>query len=160
MDKNIQLPISNKNKLKHQNVEQWLNSKVNDTSISSQYEINEYTIRPYASHYDKITYYIENDSDLNANEMILYQLIDNMTDKELSGDTKINKLSVYMDHILLRPNTNRYHANSLFRQLIDFSYDNNYNYNIYNVNAREYINVNLMDLSLKESFYKFCHDNS
>lgn len=155
MDKKIQLPIIHINKL-----EKWLNSKVNDKTVSSKYEIDEYTIKPYDSHYDKNTYYTENDSDLKASETILYQLINNLTDEELNENTEISKLSPYADHILIRPNTNRYHANLLFRQLIDVSYDNNYDYELYNANMDEQINVNLMDITMKKSFYKFCYDNS
>lgn len=154
MNKAISLPIIKVNKLN-----QWLDSKVNDKDIWSKHEVDEYTIKPYKSHYNKNAYYTENDSDVSASDKVFHQLIDDMGD-DLTEDMKLHKLSMYDDHIMLNPNTNRYHSNLLFRQLIDFSHDNNHEYAIYNTKYNEHIDVNLMDVSLKESFYKFCKDNS
>jgi len=153
MSKAISLPIIKVNKLN-----QWLDSKVNDKDIWSKHEVDEHTIKPYTSHYDKSTYYTENDSDINASDKVFHQLIDDMGD-DLTEDMELYKLSMYDDHIMLSPNTNRFHSNLLFRQLVDFSHDNNHEYAIYNTNHNEHIDVNLMDVSLKKSFYKFCKDN-
>ncbi|QKF94026.1 hypothetical protein QKU48_gp0568 [Fadolivirus algeromassiliense] len=138
----------------------WLDNKVSDHDIMSKYEIDEYTIRPYYSYYEMSTYYDENDSDMKKSENMTLQYINNSTEEELEEDKELLKLSQYADHILLYPNTNRYHANSLFRQLIDYSYNNNYDYNIYDPDTRQVSLNNLMDKALKKSFYKFCYDNT
>jgi len=115
-------------------IESWLNSKVNDQDVE-KYKVNEYTIKPYYSQYDMSNYYKPNDTDIKANS--------------LNYD---EKLSEYDDHIFLYPNTNRYHANMLFRQLTDYAYNRNFDYC-----DRKH---NVMDISMKKSFYKFCHENS
>src|SRR5690349_11629843 len=57
-------------------------------------------------------------------------------------------------------NTNKYHAETLFRQMLDYSDANNFNYSIYNCQKEDYIDCNLLDVSLRDSFYKFCYDHS
>jgi hypothetical protein len=144
-------------------ITKWLDSKVADKTVENKYEIDELTIKPYKSHYGNYAYYGENDIDtknMSTSDKYMFQLMGTMTDEELKEDMEIYKLSLYADHVLIRPNTNRYHANLLFRKLIDQAFDNDYDYDIYNVNANEHLNVNLMDISLKKSFYKFCYDNS
>lgn len=123
----------------------WLNSKVNDNRLD-KYVIDEHSLSPYHSKYGEYCYYTNGDSDMQMNDEI--QQYDNTNE--------------YNDHIFLYPNTNRYHANYLFRQLLDVSYDNNFDYKIYSKNGKniEHEYYNLIDISLKESFYQFCHDNS
>ena len=155
MSNALKLPIITVNK-----IDQWLDKKVNDETILSKHEIDKYTIKPYQSHYDKDAYYVKNDPDIKSSDQIVHQLINDFGQNFIIEDPKLQNLVMYDDHILLNPNTNRYHANLLFRKLVDFSFDNDYDYTIYNANDDEQINVNLMDVSLKKSFYKFCHDNS
>ena len=131
---------------KQEQIEKWLNEKVNDKTLD-KYGINEYTIRPYSSKHELYCYYKQNDSDMRANNALVQ-------------NDESSRLREYNDHILLYPNTNRYHANSLFRQLIDHSYDNNFDYELYNDETSKYDRVNIMDVELKKSFYKFCYDNS
>jgi hypothetical protein len=124
------------------NVSQWLNSKVNDRDME-KYKVCDNTISPYVSKHDFECYYTENDSDVRS-----------------SVQVDDSQLDPYVDHILLYPNTNRYHTNSLFRQLIDHSYSNSFDFKLYNDETNEYDKLNLMDVSLKNSFYRFCHENS
>lgn len=142
------------------NLKKWLDSKVFDNSIRSVYDINDDTIKHYPSHYKKDIYYNFDDDDIHKSDKLSLNVIINMSDDELESEPELKKLSNYVDHILLNPNTNRYHANYLFRQLIDNSYDNEYDYNIYNMSTKSTDLMNLIDKSLKESFYKFCYDNS
>jgi len=57
-------------------------------------------------------------------------------------------------------NTNKYHVETLFRQMIDYSGVNNFNYTIYNCDKEDYIDCNLLEVTLRDSFYKFCYDHS
>ena len=138
--------------LSNNNLDKWLNKVLNN------YET---TIQPYKSDNNKQLYYDDiNDIDFNANDEILSQIITNMTDTELDENPELKKLNEYMDHILINPDTNRYHANLLFRQLIDFSHENDFNYKIYNDITNEYDKKNLLNKSMKKSFYEFCYNYS
>jgi hypothetical protein len=138
----------------------WLDEKVNDKYIDNKYYTTNYTLKPYTSHYDFNTYYKDNDMDINASNKKLYDCITNSSKNDLEDNDFIYNLSLYIDHLLINPNTNRNHANTLFRQLIDYSFDNNFDYNLFNYNSNEYELINLMDVSMKKSFYKFCYDYS
>lgn len=143
-------------------IETWLDSKVMDCDISSKYDISEYTLKPYHSHYDKTVYYEDdgNDTDIKNNDMVYSAIINSISINELEDDIELKKISKYNDHILLDPNTNRYHSNYLFRQLIDFAYDNKYAYDIYDSESGITEKFNIMDKSLKSTFYKFCYNNT
>jgi len=141
-------------------MENWLNNKVDDVTVTTKYDIDEHTITPYKSHHEKDMYYTHNDTDIMAHEKGLYQMINDVTDEELENDPQLENLILYDDHILLCPNTNRYHANSLFRQLVDFSHDNDYVYDTYDTTTHKQTKFHLMNASMKESFYRFCCDNS
>ncbi len=97
---------------------------------------------------------------MKKHDKFAYDVINRMTQEELNNDNYYFKMSKYCDHILLYPNTNRYHANYLFRKLIDFAQDNDFNYYIYDKKTKEYKACDLMDKSLKDVFYKFCYDNT
>jgi hypothetical protein len=125
------------------NIEKWLDAKVNDEDILEYNEINEYTIPHYTSKYKKDVYYGTNDID--------------DVDSVYDVDSEMNN---YMDHVLIYPNTNRYHANMLFRQLIDYSIDNNFMYDIYDAGLNEHKSYTLLNKTFKESFYKFCYMHS
>lgn len=131
-------------------VESWLNSKVDDKDME-KYNVNDYTIKPYNSQYEMSYYYMSDDTDVKA---------DNTTLKEYYDCNKCDQLGSYNDHVFIYPNTNRYHANLLFRQLIDYSHSNNLNYELCDEITFEIDKLDIMDVSLKNSFYKFCYDNS
>lgn len=138
------VPSNTQNKLK-----KWLDSKVYDNSIENKYEITEFTLKPYKSKYNKEIYYTENDEDCE----FLCDLKDN--------NNLQTELDNYDDHLFIPPNTNRYHTNSLFRQLIDFSIENEFSNNYFVDDGKNgYMKCNIIDRSLKKAFYKFCHDNS
>jgi len=143
-------------------LEQWLDSKVNDKTILIKEEINKNSIPHYQSQYAKSNYYTNDDTDLKSNNELMFDIINNTKRNKL--DKYLLPLSQYMDHILLYPNTNRYHANYLFRKLIDTTKNNNYiynnEYNEYNEETNNYKSINLIDISLKKAFYKFCYDNT
>ena len=109
----------------------WLKLKLNVNDDMNYY---------YISKYEKEAYYDVNDID---------------------EQNKIsNENQSYTDYIYIEPNTNQYHANMLFRRLIDYSIDNNFTYSIYDDKNNDYIQCDLMDKTLKKSFYKFCYENS
>ena len=86
----------------------------------------------YYSKYPKEAYYVKNDVDLKY---------------DTQSDTH--------DHISLNPDTNRYHANMLFRMLVDYVVENDM---AFRINSQDY--AYLIDASMKKSFYKFCQDHS
>lgn len=73
--------------------------------------------------------------------------------KEIYNDTEEDDMSDQM-------NKNKYHADILFKQMIDYSYDNNFDYTVYNSEKKNYMDCNLMYGNMKDSFYKFCYENS
>jgi hypothetical protein len=121
-------------------MEIWLDSKVNDEDVD-MFSCNEYTVEPYYSVYEKSEYYNHNDSDTKSK-----LVSDNIDDPELEK---------YNDHLFIYPNTNRYHANMLFRQIIDFSLLNE----LYIFDNTESM-INISDVIDKDSFYDFCYKNS
>ena len=62
--------------------------------------------------------------------------------------------------ILIPPNTNRYHANYLFKRMVDFTYNNDMLYEIGNPSTQSYDTVPLITPSFKHAFYAFCYNNS
>lgn len=129
----------------------WLDSKVNDVTITNKMEIFENTITPYNSQND-ITAYYENDNDFNDQYEGLHDYI---IHNNSFVSKKMEDISQYMDHTLIPINTNRYHANSLFRQLIDYTIKNNMKYILQGDNIGS-----LFDKSMKDNFYKFCYEKS
>lgn len=113
------------------NITNWLDSKISDTDAISH----------YISQYERDTYYNTNDVDEQK--------------KDIPDEEK-----KYIDHMYIEPDTKRYHANMLFRRLLDYSIDNNFTYNIYDEENNDYEWCDLIDKTLKESFYKFCYENS
>ena len=140
-------------------VNDWLNDKVKDKSVS-KYGFDDNVLPAYYSHYAKEDYYDEGDIDAKQDDIAYKQLINTMTNEELSEDPVLGKIAEYVDYLLLYPNTNRYHANTLFRQLIDFAYDNKCEYDVYDPKTRKIEKINLMDKSQKRVFYEFCYRES
>jgi hypothetical protein len=126
-------------------MENWLNNKVNDKYLG-QYDMNS-SVMIYDSKYDKVVYYEVGDSDMLA------------IDKNDVGqeDYEIYK---YDDSLFIYPNTNRYHANLLFRQMIDFSIGNNMTFLVKSGKDNDVLNIDLLGSQMKEAFYGFCFDNT
>ena len=129
----------------------WLNSKVRDDTIKDIYEINEYTLSPYEGYFDDINYYSPNDDDLQNNAICCLE----------NNEYLIDYVDSFKDiDILIPPNTNRFHCNTLFKQLVDYSIFNNYEYDIYDDLINELRNYPLIYPEFKEEFYKFCFENT
>ena len=69
-----------------------------------------------------------------------------------------NYIETYNNNqILIPPQSNRFHVNQLFKKIIDYVHDNNMNYQIYSETFNSYIKTDLIDISRKNNFYKFCY---
>ena len=85
----------------------------------------------------------------------------------LLGWVNNNSEGVYIDiegteqniNIFLPPNTNIYHANHLFKKMVNNCNQNNYIYKISN-DKGGVRNELLIDPDFKEAFYKFCYKNT
>ena len=117
-------------------MEKWLDTKIKGNDLPRFYE-SIYTMDAYYKDKEK-----NKDIDLkNYNEIVI--------------------LPEYEDHIYIDPTTNRYHANMLFRMLIDYAYENEFDYELHDPETKSvYLKFNLMDRELKKSFYDFCYKNS
>lgn len=59
-----------------------------------------------------------------------------------------------------RTNSNGYHTDILFRQIIDYTHGNDIFYKIYDPVTKDYVECDLFDNTMKDSFYQFCYENS
>lgn len=117
--------------------------KKTDLEIWLDTKVKKNIVEPYSSIYNRDAYYHLQDID-----MINYDMSNHNVNTE------------YMDHIYIDPSTNRYHANMLFRMLIDYAYESDMDYTLNDPETRKpYLEFNLMDRSLKKDFYKFCYEN-
>lgn len=83
------------------------------------------------------------------------------SDLKYLSKRKFNYDPEYQDHIYIDPATNRFHANMLFRMMIDYAYENNLDYILHDPETKKpYHKFNLMDKELKHSFYDFCYKNT
>jgi len=123
-----------------QKLNNWLESKYNNSCY----------IRPYHSQYTIDQYYQKNDIDIKKDDIWSRQLIeslDSTRSRDIYRDNpELLRKKVYSDHILLNPDTNRYHTNMLFRQLIDYTLNNDL--------------TDLFNIEMKNAFYKFCFEMS
>jgi len=62
--------------------------------------------------------------------------------------------------ILIPPNTYRYHANYLFKKIIDYVEHNGCMYEYYDSRKGKTMKFKLFDKNMKDAFYKFCYDNT
>ncbi len=121
-------------------IDAWLDKKICEEPL----------LDPYYSAYTKDAYYKDSDSDCNFKNSI----------NPIDPIDFANR-NIYQDHIYIDPNTNRYHANMLFRMMVDYSYDHNFDYILHDPETKKkYLEFNLMDRELKEPFYKFCFENT
>lgn len=68
----------------------------------------------------------------------------------------INALPNQID-IKIPPHTNRYHANFLFKQLVDYGVRNNLIYKIYDPKDKKWHKFPLVHPVFKDAFYNFCY---
>lgn len=59
------------------------------------------------------------------------------------------------NHIL-----NKEHVNMLFKKMMDCTYDNNFNYKVYDNNSKKRIKCDILDSSMEGSFNDFCYNHS
>ena len=127
----------------------WLNDTVDDIFDREQYENTDDILPMYYGKYSLDKYYHKNDYDLYANDINIQDTNNKFIDKYIDD---------YKDYqILIPPQTNRFHANQLFKKMIDCSIDNKFEYKIYDENTNKYVSVPLIDTSIKNDFYKFCY---
>lgn len=106
---------------------------------------NEIPPAPYTSTYTRDAYYGNEKSD---------------SDLKYLSKRKFNYDPEYQDHIYIDPTTNRFHANMLFRMMIDYAYEHDFDYVLHDPETKKpYHKFNLMDKELKQSFYNFCYNN-
>lgn len=121
----------------------WLDSKVNDPEIRNKWE-NKYFIG-----YENTEKYYYIESDILAHDECYAEIINEYKKmgtaaavEEIKSDPlldHLNNIMVYSGiNLLIPPNTNRYHANLLFNQMLDAS--------------------NIVDPEIKEKFYEFCKE--
>lgn len=63
-------------------------------------------------------------------------------------------------NVLIPANTNRYHANYLFKSMIDCADDFDMIYTYKDPRTNESVCLNLVDKNFKDQFYEFCYDNT
>jgi len=194
--------------------EQWLNQKVDDYTISSEYENSKYNLDVILRKYEPTSsfsyYYEDNDIDIRNNNDYHLNLLDEykkddfdpLDDDELDRlefldqiaerykpksffrmmgyngfddanwetvDSKSSKGYITNNKpeeideeitILIPPNTNRYHANYLFKRMVQYSINNNMYYDVEDPYKDVYRTELLVEPDIKEAFYKFCYHNT
>lgn len=155
-------------------VNEWLDSRVTDpedTHMQKQ-RVPTLSMNVYHRYYKGDT-----DQDIKSSDNFSISLLDDMkrnSPQEIRSDKHLTLLDTvterYTDNsnkdkstiksVLIRPDTNRHHANFLFKRLVDFCDNNDFNYCSLNPSTYEYETMNLIDTSFKDSFYKFCYDNT
>jgi|SaaInlStandDraft_4_1057021.scaffolds.fasta_scaffold01572_8 hypothetical protein len=106
--------------------ERWLNKKTEHMP----YEYHRDILPPHPinpkEHYDY--YYSNNDTDEKASDVFYINLLNSIKQsnpRELKRDKHLAMINTYIERygkkkILINPNTNRYHANHLFKNIIDY----------------------------------------
>lgn len=154
-------------------LQNWLDSKVSDDNILDKYSKTPYNMPRHLNMYESLEdynrYYKKNDQDVNSADTFYPNLIDGMKEinpEDLSKDKQLKFLDSVTERykagkevksFLIPPNSNRYHTNYLFKQLVDFSDD--YNYSITDSTGNEVL-VPFIDVNFKNAFYKFCQENT
>jgi hypothetical protein len=158
------------------NLIRWLTSKVNDDTIHSIYDDSEYTLNNFLNEYEYIDDYTEfyNDGDIDMvlntdpliNDKSMSHLVERYRpasffkqDTWAKSNKKVKVKELSNDNrsidIFIPPNSNRYHTNYLFKKLVDESLKNDMYYHLDSVDP-----YRLFDITMKESFYKFCMKNT
>ena len=151
---------------------EWLDSKVSDDTIQNKYSKTSYNLPPHLNRNESIEYfyryYTKNDEDIDTADTFYPNFIDhmrNLNPEDLRNDEELKFLDSITERygkehkFLIPPNTNRYHTNFLFKHLIDVSDNSGYNYETVDLNDKV-VRLPFIDKELKQSFYKFCKDNT
>jgi hypothetical protein len=112
-----------------------------------------------------LNYYVERYT-TNENKLVDYKIkrdnkwmYDNnqkqTVDKAL--EEKVRNVDINEIDILIFPNSNRYHANYLFKQLVDCSDEYNMNYYLGDVQEEK---IKFIDVDFKNKFYEWCYENT
>lgn len=146
-------------------VNKWLTSKVNDCNVSHKWQkpliLPRYSGKMPETLYGK--YYAQKGIDIdikntdpNLSKIIKYDC-DNFNNNSLELVTEL-----YGDKsVLLPPNSNQYHANYLFKQLIDHTYDITFDVPMIAKNGVVIKKkLPMFGPEFKNSFYNFCHKYS
>jgi deoxyhypusine synthase len=152
-------------------LKKWLNNKMDKHELSFYKPPYDY-IKTGGSNYpeDYKLFYSKNDIDDKMNSMVTIEQIKNIvtnnkemikTDKELQNMLK--SIETYGKKSIIIPNnTNRAHANYLFKELVKEVEENRMYIEIPTLQKDyiEYNEVPIFDKKMKDSFYKFCMENS
>jgi len=138
-------------------LDKWLDKRVK--GAVSKYDYYDGILESY--HSDNLSmddynrYYVMDDIDIKHNSLIMQRILDHETDSPTGVNLSYYK-EEYKDNNILKhelmipPNTNHKHSQFLFKSLVDCSKRENM------IHMKSY----LIDKTMKESFYKFCKDNS
>lgn len=152
------------------NLQNWLDSKVTDSEVADKYSPmscilpvhSAYQLRYQpASSYSR--YYTEDDQDIKAHDSFYSDLIDGSDPRDVLSDPTLKHLNSvtqrYGRHttrsVLIPPNTNRYHANYLFRQMVDLGFSNSLNYSVLGKDGAS-MTIPFVTPEFKSAFYEFC----
>lgn len=136
------------------NTEKWLDSLVKDSEVIDAYKPYSCRLKTKQTVSDNFNfYYQEDDTDVKKNQQFyleMFRIPD--TTKETKTIRQLKDNVEYYDNreMLLKPNTNRFHANYLFKRLVDYCLENNLNYPT----------GPMFNVGLKNDFYKFCYENT
>jgi aspartate/glutamate racemase len=142
------------------NLEKWLRQPIDENKevfIGSKYS------NIYMGRHDPAKYPIyfdgNNDIDIKMNDEAIVGIVKfNETDIKNSKDKELiqmhNSCEKYGDKMIVFPrNTNRAHANYLFKRMIDLIH---LNYLGLSIDPENDSKIAIVDTSMKQSFYEFC----
>ena len=143
-------------------VKRWLNSKVINHHLLSPISGGINTNDQIRSSKDFYLYYDDNDEDIKSSDSFFISVL--TESPELKNDPYLKNLNSVLERyenkkVLLKPDTNRSHANSLLKDMIDFCQHDDFVFESLNKNG-EVEKFNLIDKSIKQSFYNFCYHNT
>lgn len=144
-------------------VQQWLDSKVNDELVVGKYDVERYHIGQGEYNPDMFDRYYNKDSgdqDVAASDTSYITLVDTekLHVKKLDDQLAFIDKSVEryeQESVLIPPHSNRWHANHLFKQLVDYCASNKLLFE-----TEEGDVEHLIDVNFKDAFYEFCYDNT
>jgi len=103
---------------------------------------------------NRMEQYVNNDKSDNDNEWVTVTSVKNQP-KKIVTNSNIDEINILIPH-----NTNRYHTNHLFKQMVDLCHHENMIYTYYNDDTNECTDVSLITPEFKSKFYEFCFKNS